>query len=178
MPHGLSVFDAEKISGMAKWLGDDLHMPAPLLLAYLAKGAEFFGGLLLALGLGTRVAAVFLIVTMAVAVLGAHADDMLVRATNALLYLLLFFSFLLMGPGPWSLDHWLRTGGNSRRLTPPAQHHQRHCHHDQGRTTEHRRSQPLAHKSPAQQHCYHGVHEGIRAHQRRVRPRSAATRRP
>lgn len=114
MPHGLSVFDVEKISGMAKWLGDDLHMPAPLLLAYLAKGAEFFGGLLLALGLGTRVAAVFLIVTMAVAVLGAHADDILGEGENALLYLLLFFSFLLMGPGPWSLDHWLE----NRRQQP------------------------------------------------------------
>ncbi len=105
--HGLSVFDAEEIRGMGTWLANDLHLPAGLLMAYLAKGTEFFGGLLLAVGLLTRPATALLSITMAVALFGAHADTMLTEGQPALLFLLLFGALFCFGPGRWSLDYWL-----------------------------------------------------------------------
>ena len=105
--HGLDVFDADGMRGMGEWLTTDLHLPAGLLLAYLAKGTEFFGGLLLAVGLFTRLATLLLVVTMAVAVLGAHGDAVLEKGETALLYLLLFAAFFFAGPGCWSADYWL-----------------------------------------------------------------------
>lgn len=108
MRHGLDVFDGEGMREMGTWLATDLHLPAGLVMAYLAKGSEFFGGLLLALGLATRVAAFSLLVTMAVAVLGAHGDDILGKGETALLYLLLALTFLFVGPGRWSVDYWLQ----------------------------------------------------------------------
>jgi putative oxidoreductase len=105
--HGLDVFDPEGMRGMGEWLANDLHLPAGLLMAYLAKGAEFFGGILLAIGLATRVAALLVVVTMAVAVFGAHGDSVLKEGEVALLYLLVFGAFFCAGPGRWSVDYWL-----------------------------------------------------------------------
>ena len=113
--HGLDVFDAAGMREMGTWLNTGLHLPAGHLLAYLAKGTEFFGGLLLAVGLLTRVAAVLLIITMLVAVFGAHADSILDKGQVALLFLLLFGAFLCAGPGRWSLDYWLTTRRGLKR---------------------------------------------------------------
>src|SRR5271163_169048 len=54
------------------WFGKTLHFPFPLLMAYLAKGAEFFGGLLVLLGLYTKVGASLIAFTMLVATLTAN----------------------------------------------------------------------------------------------------------
>ena len=113
--HGLDVFDAEGMRGMGDWLATDLHLPAGHLMGYLAKGTEFFGGLLLALGLLTRPAALLLAVTMAVAVFGAHGDDVFGKGETAFVYGLLFLVFFFAGPGRWSLDHWLATRGELKR---------------------------------------------------------------
>ena len=74
------------------------------------SGVEFFGGLLLLLGLFTRVAAVPLVVTMIVAILSAKLGD--VDSLETLLgfeevsYIALFGWLAVAGPGPISLD-WL-----------------------------------------------------------------------
>jgi putative oxidoreductase len=54
------------------WFGHDLHFPFPLFMAYLAKGAEFFGGLLVLFGLLTRLGASLIAITMLVATLTAN----------------------------------------------------------------------------------------------------------
>src|SRR5260221_9749008 len=51
-----------------------LNIPAPKLNAIMAGSAECFGGLLLLLGLGSRIATVPLIFTMIVAYLAADSD--------------------------------------------------------------------------------------------------------
>jgi putative oxidoreductase len=51
------------------WFGNDLHFPFPLFMAYLAKGAEFFGGLLILSGLFTRLGALLVAFDMLVATL-------------------------------------------------------------------------------------------------------------
>lgn len=105
--HGWAVFDADGMRSMGAWLTNDLHVPAGAHLAYVAKGTEFFGGLLLAIGLLTRPAALLLAVTLAVAAFGAHAGAVLAEGETALVYLLLFLAFFFAGPGRWSLDYWL-----------------------------------------------------------------------
>jgi putative oxidoreductase len=104
LKHGLAVFDSAGMNDMAGYLKKDLGMPLPLLMAYLAKGAEFFGGLLFALGLFTRLACIPLIITMLVAVFVAHNGHVASDGEHAFLYLLLFAAFFLIGSGKWSLD--------------------------------------------------------------------------
>lgn len=106
--HGFSVFDAAKMDGMAKYLDSELGMPLPLFMAYLAKGAEFFGGLLFAIGLFTRFASISLIITMLVAVFGAHSGKITGEAEHALLFLLIFTGFFFIGSGKWSVDYLIK----------------------------------------------------------------------
>jgi len=70
--HGKMVFDSQIMQGMGESLSKDMGLPFPLLMAYLAKGSEFFGGLFFALGLLTRFVSVPLVITMAVAAFVAH----------------------------------------------------------------------------------------------------------
>ncbi|WOX04902.1 HvfX family Cu-binding RiPP maturation protein [Microbulbifer pacificus] len=65
----------EGIEQVATWFGNPdwgLGLPAPNLLAWLAALTEFLGGIALVLGLGVRLAAIPLLVTMAVAAVAAH----------------------------------------------------------------------------------------------------------
>lgn len=106
--HGYVVFDVLKMEDMAKYLGKDLALPFPLLMAYLAKSSEFFGGLFFALGLFTRLVSIPLIMTMAVAVFGAHNGEITGEAEHAFLFLLIFAAFFFIGSGKWSLDKLIR----------------------------------------------------------------------
>ena len=85
-------------------------IPFPHIMTPFVSGVEFFGGLLLLLGLFTRVAAVPLVITMIVAILSAKLGD--VDSLGTLLgfeevaYMALFGWLAVAGPGPISLD-WL-----------------------------------------------------------------------
>jgi uncharacterized membrane protein YphA (DoxX/SURF4 family) len=62
----------------AEWFGNPdwgLGLPFPTLLAGLATGTELAGAALLLLGLGTRIIAIPLMVTMVVAALTVHWDN-------------------------------------------------------------------------------------------------------
>jgi putative oxidoreductase len=100
----------------------ELGFPAPGLFAWAAALAEFLGGLCVALGLGTRIAAGFAAFTMFVAAFGRHkahahlaaALGLLDVSTDtlkawgspelALVYLAAFVSVALIGPGRFALD--------------------------------------------------------------------------
>lgn len=66
-----SAFGGHGIEGFATFLGG-LDVPMPVLSAYLAGSAEFFGGLLLLAGFGVRFAVVPMIFTMLVAAFAVH----------------------------------------------------------------------------------------------------------
>ena len=59
-------------AGTVAWFEHSLGLPAPALLAALAGWAEFFGGILLLLGLAVRLASLPLLATMAVAAATVH----------------------------------------------------------------------------------------------------------
>jgi putative oxidoreductase len=86
-----------------------LHIPMPAFNARLTAGTEFFGGLLILLGLGTRLVALPLAFTMVVAIATAKRDDL--TGLSALVgfeewsYLVLFVWLALAGAGPLSLDN-------------------------------------------------------------------------
>jgi putative oxidoreductase len=89
----------------------DLHIPFPHANAVFVSCIELIGGLLLILGLGTRIAALFLIGVMGVAFLTAilpKADSILdMFSTIELTYLVIFVWLGLSGGGKASLDHLL-----------------------------------------------------------------------
>jgi putative oxidoreductase len=89
-----------------------LHIPMPRLNAALAGSTECVGGLLLLLGLGSRIITVPLIFTMIVAYLTADTDavknifskpDGFLSAAE-FLFLLTCVIVLVFGPGVFSLD--------------------------------------------------------------------------
>ncbi|QYK02957.1 HvfX family Cu-binding RiPP maturation protein [Shewanella psychrotolerans] len=65
-------------SDTAAWFGNaewGLGLPLPELMVVLAAGSEFFGGILLILGLGTRLISIPLMFTMLVAAFAVHWDN-------------------------------------------------------------------------------------------------------
>jgi putative oxidoreductase len=90
----------------------DWGIPFPKILAPFVSGVEFIGGILLLLGLFTRIAAVPLVIVMIVAIISAKWDE--VDSLETLLgfdesaYLALFLWLAVAGPGLISLDHLLR----------------------------------------------------------------------
>lgn len=67
------AFDGPGIEGFAGFLAS-IGMPLPTLNAYMAGGAEFFGGLLLAIGVGARLVSAPVAFTMLVAASMVHGN--------------------------------------------------------------------------------------------------------
>lgn len=86
----------------------NLGFPAPSLFGWAAGVSEFFGGILFALGLFTRLSALFMCMTMVVAGLLRHAPDPFSDKEKALLFGAIALAFLLMGSGKYGLDAMLR----------------------------------------------------------------------
>lgn len=83
--------------------GDPLGIGATASLI-LATFAEAFCSILIILGLATRAATVPLIITMATAAFIVHANDPFTRQEMPLLYLLIYITLLVAGPGKYSVD--------------------------------------------------------------------------
>lgn len=84
----------------------DMGFPLPTLFAWAAALSEFAGGLLLAIGLLTRPAALFVAITMLVAFVGAHGGALTGDNSGemAFVYLVGALTLLLTGPGRFSVD--------------------------------------------------------------------------
>ena len=87
---------------------EELGFPAPVVFAWAAALSEFLGGIFLALGLFTRLAAFFIACTMLVAILGVHAADPYQKKELAFMYFFVAAAFMLKGSGDWSVDALLR----------------------------------------------------------------------
>jgi putative oxidoreductase len=99
---------------LAKLLpGQEISFPDPLGIGVvqsliLAVFSEVVCSLLIILGLGTRLAAVPLAVTMAVASFIVHGADPFARKELALMYFLAYITLLITGAGKYSVDRYLK----------------------------------------------------------------------
>jgi putative oxidoreductase len=88
-----------------------LGIPAPEILTPFVSGVEFFGGLLLLIGLLTRFAAVPLMVVMVVALFSAKLGDISsledFLGVEEVSYFVMFAWLAIAGPGPVSVDHFV-----------------------------------------------------------------------
>lgn len=88
------------------------HFPAgfdplgigPEISMILSAFAEGVCAFLILIGFWTRLASLFLIINMSVAAFVAHASDPFGTKERALLYLLIWVTVFLMGPGKLSFD--------------------------------------------------------------------------
>jgi putative oxidoreductase len=124
IPVGL-IFAAHGAQKLFGWFGgyglagtgqffDSVGLSPGTLMALLAGGAEFFGGLALVVGLLVRPAAASLAVAMLVAILAVHGSKGFFLASNGYEYALALFtaslSLLISGAGRFSLDRGLAAG--------------------------------------------------------------------
>ena len=115
MGHGaqklFGLFGGHGLAGTAGFFEQGLGLKPGKVHATGAGAAEFFGGLLLALGLFTPFAAAALIATMAVAIATVHWSKGVWTTEGGFEYnavlMSVAFAVTAVGPGNWSLDHAL-----------------------------------------------------------------------
>lgn len=108
-------FGGYGLEGTGGWMAS-IGLEPGVLMAALAGSAEFFGGLLLILGLLVRPASAMLAVTMLVAILAVHLPNGLFMSNNGyefgLALLVISISLIFRGAGSLSVDQLL-----SKKLT-------------------------------------------------------------
>ena len=117
-----------KLSDIHRVIGffTDLGIPAPALNAWFVSGLEFAGGLLLILGVGSRLIALPLVIDMIVAYITADREALFsiisspdkFMAAAPFTFLVASLIVLIFGPGKASLDALLAERLWSRRAEP------------------------------------------------------------
>lgn len=101
-------FGGYGLDATGQWL-ESIGLAPGYALAVMAGSAEFFGGILLIVGLLTRPTSAVLAITMLVAMFSVHIDNGLFMSNNgyefSLALLAISVSLLLSGAGKWSLDN-------------------------------------------------------------------------
>jgi putative oxidoreductase len=111
--YGFAVPALAKINnleGTIVWF-EQIHIPFPVLAAYLVSSVETLGIVLLVLGLFTRYISILLACVMLGAILFVHIGHGFSSANNGFEIPLYYFIFLIIfasfGAGKYSLDHLL-----------------------------------------------------------------------
>jgi|TARA_B110000305_G_scaffold102044_1_gene114754 putative oxidoreductase len=104
-------FGGYGLEGTGGWMAS-IGIEPGVLMAALAGGAEFFGGLFLIVGLLVRPAAVVLAITMVVAIAAVHLQNGLFMTNNGyefgLALLVISVGLAIRGAGSISLDRLLQ----------------------------------------------------------------------
>ncbi len=114
-----------KLFGHAQqWVGNFQHMGFPGYFAYISGALEFFGGLILILGLFTRIAGLLLAIEMLIAVWRVHLPQGTILDVHnyefPLILALAAFTLATVGAGAISLDHVIYGSGSAPRRAPKA----------------------------------------------------------
>jgi putative oxidoreductase len=97
-----------------KWFGDELHFPMPVVMAFLAKGTELAGGILILIGLFTRISASLVAFTMFVATITANlGSNWIIDGGFTVSYMIFSIILIVQGAGNFSIDNLIKP--NSRR---------------------------------------------------------------
>jgi putative oxidoreductase len=101
-------FGGYGLEGTGQWM-ESIGLAPGYFMALMAGSAEFFGGLLLILGLLTRPAAAVLAVTMLVAIVSVHLQNGLFMSNNGyefgLALLAISVALIVQGAGRFALDN-------------------------------------------------------------------------
>jgi len=104
-------FGGYGLEGTGQWMAS-IGLEPGYLMALLAGGIEFFGGLALVFGLLTRPAAALSALTMLVAIFSVHIGNGLFISTSGYEFALTLFAATLalaiQGGGSFAIDSWLR----------------------------------------------------------------------
>ena len=104
--HGWEVFDPAQMKTYAAW-DTFKESSSPSFLVYLGKGAELVAGILLAVGLLTRVAALITIGTMLYITFFVGHGKFWYEDQHPFLFVLLALVFFFTGGGKWSVDRMI-----------------------------------------------------------------------
>lgn len=104
--HGLEIFDSKIMSG---YLERDVikSLPAPKFMVYLGKALELATGICLALGLFTRLSALFMFVDMMFICFKVGHGKFYYEDQHPFLFGLLALVFFFTGPVNFGLDNYL-----------------------------------------------------------------------
>ena len=105
--HGFGKIFGGHMGGFADGVAQ-MGFPFPAFCAWAAALSEFAGGICLAAGLGTRIAAFFIWVTMSVALFIRHAADPFSDKELAYLYWTIASALMVLGGGRFTLKQVLR----------------------------------------------------------------------
>ena len=100
--HGWEVFDAETMRGYLEW--EVFKHPSGKTWVYFGKITELISGLLLAIGLFTRLGAFILLGTSAYIAFCVGHGIIWYNDQHPFMFVLLAIVYLTMGGGNWSLD--------------------------------------------------------------------------
>jgi putative oxidoreductase len=101
--HGLEVFDAAKMTEYTTW--DSIkELPAAKAMVYAGKIAELIGGVALAIGFFTRIAAASIIAVMLFICFYLGNGKFWYEDQHPFLLALLSSIYLFSGAGKWSVD--------------------------------------------------------------------------
>jgi putative oxidoreductase len=106
--HGQEVFNAALMKGYAEW--ETFKGPSATFLVYLGKSSEFIAGILLFLGLLTRLGALIAIGTLSYITFFIGHGKFWYEDQHPFLFVLFGCLFLFTGPGAWSLDKLIFKG--------------------------------------------------------------------
>lgn len=115
-------FGGYGLEGTGQWMASIGLAPGEL-MALMAGGAEFFGGIALILGLLTRFTGIVLAITMVVAITAVHWSHGLLMSNNgyefALSLLAASIALFFTGGGRYSLDALLTKNTDSQSIASP-----------------------------------------------------------
>lgn len=104
--HGWEVFDKAKMGEYATWESFN-NYASPAIMVYIGKGAELVSGVLLVLGLFTRIAAGILIITMLYICFKVGNGRFWYEDQHPFLFALMGLIYFFAGGGKYSMDNIL-----------------------------------------------------------------------
>lgn len=103
-----AMIKMKNLDSVVEWF-EGMNFPFPHICAYLTGITELLGFILLAIGLGTRLISIPLIIVMLVAIFTVHISNGFAAGDNGyeipLYYGIMLFTLLIYGPGRLSADY-------------------------------------------------------------------------
>jgi putative oxidoreductase len=100
--HGMEIFNSEIIRGYLEW--DAFKGPGGEFLVYMGKTAELTSGILIFLGLFTRIGGLLIMGTLSYVTFIVGHGKFWYEDQHPFMFVLFGLLFIFTGPGAWSMD--------------------------------------------------------------------------